>query len=331
MSQKRKLNRGLEALLGSGLLADSQGQADTAASEGAIQTGAPNEIPVEKLQRGTYQPRREFDAEALQTLADSIKAQGILQPIVARPGSHGHFEILSGERRWRAAQMAGLDRVPVVVKAVTDEAAIAIGLIENIQREDLNPVEEGLGLKRLQDEFGFSQEQVATAVGRSRSAVANLLRLLNLESDVLLMLERGEIDTGHAKVLLALTGEISSRSPAGHKRGLSVRQTEALVRGGGKENAIPAKDPNVSRLEEDLSARLGAKVRIQHQQNGRGRLEVQYTTLDELDGILKGSSKTHVLKGLGLSTTLPPHERGQGLPWPDLTLPYPSLLQERTC
>ena len=289
MAQKRKLNRGLEALLGSGLLADSQGQADTAASEGAIQTGAPNEIPVEKLQRGAYQPRREFDAEALQTLADSIKAQGILQPIVARPGSHGHFEILSGERRWRAAQMAGLDRVPVVVKAVTDDAAIAIGLIENIQREDLNPVEEGLGLKRLQDEFGFSQEQVATAVGRSRSAVANLLRLLNLESDVLLMLERGEIDTGHAKVLLALAGGDQVRAARQvMKRGLSVRQTEALVRGwGDRAETTQAKDPNVSRLEEDLSARLGAKVRIQHQQNGRGRLEVQYTTLDELDGILQ--------------------------------------------
>ena len=189
MAQKRKLNRGLEALLGSGLLAESQGQADTAASEGGIQTGAPNELPVEKLQRGAYQPRREFEAEALQTLADSIRAQGILQPIVARPGSNGHFEILSGERRWRAAQMVGLDRVPVVIKAVTDEAAIAIGLIENIQREDLNPVEEGLGLKRLQEEFGFSQEQVASAEGRSRSAVANLLRLLNLERDVLSMLE----------------------------------------------------------------------------------------------------------------------------------------------
>ena len=289
MAQKRKLNRGLEALLGSGLLADSPGQADTAAPEVGIQTGAPNELPVEKLERGAYQPRREFEAEALQTLADSIKAQGVLQPIVARPSSNGHFEILSGERRWRAAQMAGLDRVPVVIKPVTDEAAIAIGLIENIQREDLNPVEEGLGLKRLQDEFGFSQEQVASAVGRSRSAVANLLRLLNLESDVLLMLERREIDTGHAKVLLGLTGGDQLRAARQVvKRGLSVRQTEAVVRGWGvKKEAIRPKDPNVSRLEEDLSKRLGAKVRIQHQQNGRGRLEVQYTTLDELDGILK--------------------------------------------
>ena len=289
MVQKRKLNRGLEALLGSGFLADSQERADIYAPDGAAQTGAPYEMPVEKLQRGTYQPRREFEAEALQTLAESIKAQGILQPIVARPGNNGYFEILSGERRWRAAQIAGLDRVPVVIKAVTDEAAIAIGLIENIQREDLNPVEEGLGLKRLQDEFGFSQEQVASAVGRSRSAVANLLRLLTLETDVLSMLERGELDTGHAKVLLALTGGDQVRAARQvTKRGLSVRQTEALVRGWGvEEEADPAKDPNVSRLEDDLSIRLGAKVRIHHHQSGRGRLEVQYTTLDELDGILQ--------------------------------------------
>ena len=194
-------------MLGSGLLADSQEQADTPASEGAIHTGVPNELPVENPREGPISPEGSLMPRRYKLWHDSIKAQGILQPIVARPGSNGHFEILSGERRWRAAQMAGLDRVPVVVKAVTDEAAIAIGLIENIQREDLNPVEEGLGLKRLQDEFGFSQEQVATAVGRSRSAVANLLRLLNLESDVLLMLERGEIDAGHAKVLLALAGE----------------------------------------------------------------------------------------------------------------------------
>ena len=290
MVQKRKLNRGLEALLGSGLLANPQVPAEVGATEPALQTGGlPPELPVEKLQRGAYQPRREFEAEALQTLADSIKAQGILQPIVARPGIDGRYEILSGERRWRAAQMAGLDRVPVIVKAVSDEAAIAIGLIENIQREDLNPVEEGLGLKRLQDQFGFSQEQVASAVGRSRSAVANLLRLLNLESEVLAMLERGELDTGHAKVLLALTdGDQVRAARQVAKRALSVRQTEALVRRWGEKEAATAdKDPNVSRLEEDLSARLGARVRIQHQQNGRGRVEVQYTTLDELDGILK--------------------------------------------
>ena len=246
-------------------------------------------MPVEKLQRGEFQPRREFDKEALQTLADSITAQGILQPVVVRPLDADRFEILSGERRWRAAQLAGLDHVPVVVKDVTDEAAIAIGLIENIQREDLNPVEEGLGLKRLQDEFGLNQEQVAEAVGRSRSAVANLLRLLHLEKEVLSMLERGELDTGHAKVLLALSGGDQVRAARSViKKGLSVRQTEALVKGWSTPDQPPvAPDPNISRLEKDLSTRLGAKVRIQHQQNGRGRLEVHYTSLDELDGVLK--------------------------------------------
>ena len=290
MAQKRKLNRGLEALLGTGLLAkgqdETQGAQTAAAEQNALAPLA--ELPIERLQRGAYQPRREFEEEALQTLASSIRAQGVLQPVVARPLADDRYEILSGERRWRAAQMAGLDRVPVVIKDVTDEAAIAIGLIENIQREDLNPVEEGLGLKRLQDEFGLSQEQVAEAVGRSRSAVANLLRLLNLESEVLGMLERSELDAGHAKVLLALNGGDQVRAARNvTKRQLSVRQTEALVRGwGAKPTPDSPVDPNISRLETDLSGRLGAKVRIQHQQNGKGRLEIHYTSLEELDGVL---------------------------------------------
>ena len=291
MAQKRKLNRGLEALLGSGLLANP---AEPSSSESSAELLEPStapitELPVERLQRGAYQPRREFEPEALESLASSIKAQGVLQPIVARPLDGDRYEILSGERRWRAAQLAGLDRIPVVIKVVSDEAAIAIGLIENIQREDLNPVEEGLGLKRLQDEFGFSQEQVALAVGRSRSAVANLLRLLNLEPEVLSMLERSELDTGHAKVLLGLQGGDQVRAARKVTKGdLSVRQTETLVRGWGKSSATATPvDPNVSRLEQDLSARLGAKVRIQYQQSGRGRLEIQYSSLDELDGLLK--------------------------------------------
>ena len=290
MAQKRKLNRGLEALLGTGLLAKGQDETEggqtPAAEQGALAPVA--ELPIERLQRGAYQPRREFDEDALKTLASSIKAQGVLQPVVARPLADDRYEILSGERRWRAAQMAGLDRVPVVIKDVTDEAAIAIGLIENIQREDLNPVEEGLGLKRLQDEFGLSQEQVAEAVGRSRSAVANMLRLLNLESEVLGMLGRGELDAGHAKVLLALSGGDQVRAARNVcKRQLSVRQTEALVRGwGAKATPESPVDPNISRLETDLSGRLGAKVRIQHQQNGKGRLEIHYTSLEELDGVL---------------------------------------------
>ena len=290
MAQKRKLNRGLEALLGTGLLAKGQDGTQTvqtpAAEQGALTPVA--ELPIERLQRGAYQPRREFDEEALKTLASSIKAQGVLQPAVVRPLADDRYEILSGERRWRAAQMVGLDRVPVVIKEVSDEAAIAIGLIENIQREDLNPVEEGLGLKRLQDEFGLSQEQVAEAVGRSRSAVANMLRLLSLESEVLGMLERSELHAGHAKVLLALSGGDQVRAARNVcKRQLSVRQTEALVRGwGAKATSELPVDPNISRLETDLSGRLGAKVRIQHQQNGKGRLEIHYTSLEELDGVL---------------------------------------------
>ena len=290
MAQKRKLNRGLEALLGTGLLVKGQDGTHAAqtpaAEQGALTPVA--ELPIERLQRGTYQPRREFDEEALKTLASSIKAQGVLQPVVVRPLADDRYEILSGERRWRAAQMAGLDRVPVVIKEVSDEAAIAIGLIENIQREDLNPVEEGLGLRRLQDEFGLSQEQVAEAVGRSRSAVANMLRLLSLESEVLGMLERSELDAGHAKVLLALSGGDQVRAARNVcKRQLSVRQTETLVRGwGAKATPDSPVDPNISRLETDLSGRLGAKVRIQHQQNGKGRLEIHYTSLEELDGVL---------------------------------------------
>ena len=292
MVQKRKLNRGLEALLGSGVMGKSAppAAADAADTGGNSETLAPlSEIPIEHLQRGAYQPRSEFEPEALETLAASIRAQGILQPVVVRPLSKQRYEILSGERRWRAAQLAGLDRVPVVIRDVPDEDAIAIALIENIQREDLNPVEEAFGLKRLQDEFGLNQEQIAQAVGRSRSAVANSLRLLNLHGDIQKMLGQGDIEVGHAKVLLGLDNADQLRAAKQEaKRGLSVRQTEALVKSWRAEPAAkPHKDPNVSRLEQDLSDRFGARVRIHHQQNGRGRLEIQYTTLDELDGILK--------------------------------------------
>ncbi|MDA8985688.1 ParB/RepB/Spo0J family partition protein [Luminiphilus sp.] len=293
MAPKRKLNRGLEALLGTGLLNKADAETSSGpATSGQSSAKAPGplmEVPIEQLQRGTYQPRRSFAQEALQSLAESIRAQGILQPIVARALASGGFEILSGERRWRAAQLAELPTVPVVIKDVSDEAAIAIGLIENIQREDLNPVEEALGLKRLQEEFGLNQEQVASAVGRSRPAVANLMRLLQLESEVLGLLERQEIDAGHAKALLALSGGDQVRTARQvYQRGLSVRQTEALVRSLATDKpAVSPTDPNISRLETDLSKQLGAQVKIRHQQSGRGRLEIHYTTLDELDGVLK--------------------------------------------
>ena len=291
MAPKRKLNRGLEALLGTGLLNKAEAETSSApATSGQSSAKAPGplmEVPIEQLQRGTYQPRRSFAQEALQSLAESIRAQGILQPIVARALASGGFEILSGERRWRAAQLAELPTVPVVIKDVSDEAAIAIGLIENIQREDLNPVEEALGLKRLQEEFGLNQEQVASAVGRSRPAVANLMRLLQLESEVLGLLERQEIDAGHAKALLALSGGDQVRAARQvYQRGLSVRQTEALVRSLATDKpAVSLTDPNISLLETDLSKQLGAQVKIRHQQSGRGRLEIHYTTLDELDGV----------------------------------------------
>ena len=291
MVQKRKLNRGLEALLGSGLIAKPHQEvtASTPETSGSAEfTVATAEVPIEHLPRGIYQPRSEFEPEALQTLASSITAQGILQPVVVRPLPNRRYEILSGERRWRAAQLAGLDHVPVVIRNVPDQDAIAIALIENIQREDLNPVEEAAGLKRLQDEFELNQEQIAEAVGRSRSAVANSLRLLNLHGDVQHMLRQGEIEVGHAKVLLGLENADQLRAARQVvKRRLSVRQTEVLVKGWGTQDTPkPHKDPDVSRLEQDLSDRFGARVRIHHQQNGRGRLEIQYTNLDELDGIL---------------------------------------------
>ncbi|MQG89085.1 MAG: ParB/RepB/Spo0J family partition protein, partial [SAR202 cluster bacterium] len=228
MAPKRKLNRGLEALLGPELLSASdpkRGLLEQTSSETV------DELPIELIQRGQYQPRREFGEESLETLAQSIRAQGLLQPIIVRSIAENRFEILSGERRWRACQMVGLASLPAVVKEVSDEDAIAIGLIENIQRENLNPVEEGLGLKRLRDEFGLNQEQIANVVGRSRPAVANLLRLLTLETEVLRMLERRKINTGHAKALLGLSGGDQIRAARQViKSDLSVRQSETLVR-----------------------------------------------------------------------------------------------------
>ena len=286
MAPKRKLNRGLEALLGPELLSASDPK------RGLLEqtsSGPVDEVPIELIQRGQYQPRREFGGESLETLAQSIRAQGLLQPIIVRPIAENRFEILSGERRWRACQMVGLASLPAVVKDVSDEDAIAIGLIENIQRENLNPVEEGLGLKRLRDEFGLNQEQIANVVGRSRPAVANLLRLLTLETEVLRMLERRKINTGHAKALLGLSGGDQIRAARQViKSDLSVRQSETLVRRWHSEKGKTptTTDPNVRLLQKDLSSRLGAEVKIKHHNSGRGRLEVRYSSLKELDGIL---------------------------------------------
>ncbi|WP_160151878.1 ParB/RepB/Spo0J family partition protein [Microbulbifer sp. ALW1] len=254
--------------------------------------GELKELPIEFLQRGRYQPRRDFPQESLQELADSIRVQGIMQPIVVRPIGEHKYEIIAGERRWRAAQLASLDKVPALIRDVSDEAAIAMALIENIQREDLNPVEEAIALKRLQDEFELTQQQVAEAVGKSRTAVTNLLRLLSLTDEVRTFLERGDIETGHAKALLGLGGD-DQRQAARQvvERGLTVRQTEALVRriheeAGKPKVKKPEVDPNIRRLTERLAEKIGVPVSIDHSDKGAGKLVLKYTSLDELDGIL---------------------------------------------
>ena len=283
-TRKRKLNRGLDALLGSELT-PSSGERETTAADNELK-----QLPVEFLQRGKYQPRRDFDQEALQELADSIKAQGVMQPIVVRQTGNQRYEIVAGERRWRACQLAGLADIPALIRDISDEAAIAMALIENIQRENLNPIEEAMALRRLQSEFSLSQHEVATAVGKSRSVVANLLRLLSLEPEVLEHLQSGALDTGHAKVLLALEGTQQTKAAKQVIDGrLSVRQTEALVKAllqTADSVAEPVVDPNIARLSRELSEMLGTQVSIDDKK-GRGKIVIQYPSLDVLDGILR--------------------------------------------
>lgn len=293
-AKKRGLGRGLDALLGASTAGQSpaaeSGSADAQAANGDEQLL--KELPVDLVQRGKYQPRKDIEPESLQELADSIKAQGVMQPIVVRPVSDRKYEIIAGERRWRATQLAGLDVIPAVVRDVSDEAAIAMALIENIQREDLNPIEEAVALQRLQQEFDLTQQEVAEAVGKSRSTVANLLRLMSLQEDVRRLVEHGDLEMGHARALLALDGPDQSqaaRQVVG--KGLSVRQTEALVRHLQAARTAPPKkettmDPNIRHLQDDLSQRLGTRVQIQHSAKGKGKLVLPYSSLEELDGIL---------------------------------------------
>lgn len=302
--KKPTLGRGLADLLGT-----SSRPAPITASDAPAAAPVPvgeelARLPLDLLQRGKYQPRIDMRPETLQELADSIKAQGVVQPIVVRPingpstGRPGinepqHYEIIAGERRWRAAQMAGLTDIPAVIRRIPDEAAIAVALIENIQRENLNPLEEARALERLINEFALTHQQAAEAVGRSRAGVSNLLRLLELAPEVSERVERREIEMGHARALLALANrkhqiEVSALIV---KKGLSVRDTEALVRRmqqspASKPDAQTSGDPNVDRLEQELAEKLGAKVAIQHSAGGKGRLVVSYNSLDELDGIL---------------------------------------------
>lgn len=283
-AKKRGLGKGLDALLGG-----AQDEIKQPANHDALQM-----LAIDLIQRGQYQPRQHFDQSTLEELASSIRAQGMVQPIVVRQlAGKGNYEIIAGERRWRAAQLAGLQDVPVIIKDVPDQTAMCLALIENIQRQDLNPLEEAHALERLIDEFAMTHDEIAEAVGRSRSSVTNLLRLLDLKNEVKALLEVGKLDMGHARALLALTGNKQIEAAQSVvKQGLSVRATERLVQQltNKSKSAKPAKknkDPNISKLENDLSERLGSNVVISHQTNGRGKLEIRYNSLDELDGLLK--------------------------------------------
>ena len=292
-AKKKRLGRGLEALL-------SKPIADTASVTGDDKDTLRN-IPLEHLQKGRYQPRVDMRTDTLEDLANSIKAQGVVQPIVARPlnktnGDTQRYEIVAGERRWRAAQMAGLSDIPTVVRIVPDDAAIAMALIENIQRENLNPLEEARALDRLIKEFKLTHQEAADAIGRSRVSVSNLLRLLDLSDRVMALLESRQIEMGHARALLAISGMAEQLDAARQviKNQLSVRDTERLVRRmladrSNKKTTQAGSSGNadIRRLEVEITEKIGAKVRIDHSQKGSGKLVIQYNSLDELDGILK--------------------------------------------
>lgn len=297
---KKRLGTNLNALLGGANLSTSLSD-ELATPEEAVtadvtaQDKELREIPVEFVVRGKYQPRRDMHPDALEELAESIKAQGIMQPIVVRPlAEENRYEIIAGERRWRAAQIAGLSEVPVLVRDVEDDAAIAMALIENIQREDLNPIEEAIALSRLQKEFELTQQEVADAVGKSRTAVTNTLRLMSLGEEVKKLLEYGDLEMGHARALLPL-GAMEQLETARTvvARGLSVRQTEALVRRiqqekeQGRKGKDKKVDPDVKRLEDELTDKVGARVAIQYNAKGKGKLVISYNSLEELDGVLE--------------------------------------------
>lgn len=302
-AKKRGLGRGLDSLLSSsGSAAQTPSPTAVApvnqpgAEVTATEPGSPSEhqlrnLPVEYIKPGKYQPRSDMRPEALEELAQSIKAQGVMQPIVVRPLGDKMYEIVAGERRWRASQLAGLDKIPVIIRDVEDDAAVAMALIENIQRENLNPIEEASALKRLQEEFELTQQEVADAVGKSRTTVTNLLRLMSLVPEVRTYLEHGDLEMGHARALLGLKeGQQSEAAKAVISRALSVRQTEALVRRilADKKPDTDKKslDPDIRHLQDKLSEQLGTQVLIQHSAKGKGRLVLKYNNLDQLDGIL---------------------------------------------
>ncbi len=284
-TKKRGLGRGLDALLGGANVAAIQEDAAQADVRELQQ------LPLDVIQRGKYQPRRDIDPVTLDELANSIRTQGVMQPIVVRSIGSGRYEIIAGERRWRASQQAGLDKIPAMVREVSDEAAIAMALIENIQREDLSPIEEAVALQRLQQEFQLTQQQVADAVGKSRVTISNLLRLIALPEEIKTLLAHGDLEMGHARALLGLPADQQVEG-ARHvvARGLTVRQTEALVRQWLSKpestKTEPKSDPDIVRLEQRLAERLGSPVQIKHGEKGKGQLVIRYSSLAELQGVL---------------------------------------------
>ncbi len=300
---KKRLGRGLDALLSERKPSGTQDQKGAGDDSSATQSAAIGQaaqstvesgIDITSITPSPYQPRRQFAEEALQDLANSITRQGLLQPIVVRKKANGGYELIAGERRWRAAKRAGMTKIPAVVKTVSDEQASALALIENMQREDLNAMEEALGLARLRDEFNLTQQEIADSVGKSRAAIANLLRLTNLGSVTRGLLERGALEMGHARALLALDG-LTQDQTAAHvvDKSLSVRQTETLIRSlsQDRKSTAPAaavrQDPDTARLERRITEQIGAPARIKHAAQGGGELTIKYSNLDELDGVLK--------------------------------------------
>ncbi|WP_330927190.1 ParB/RepB/Spo0J family partition protein [Candidatus Sororendozoicomonas aggregata] len=292
---KQRLGTNLNALLGGANINPTMAEelsSEASAVGSSKQETELKHLPVEFISRGKYQPRRDMHPEALEELAESIKEQGVMQPIVVRSIAGNRYEIIAGERRWRAAQIAGLADIPAVIRDVPDEAAIAMALIENIQREDLNPIEEAVALSRLQKEFELTQQEVAQAVGKSRTAVTNILRLMSLGSEVKKMLEHGDLEMGHARALLTLPeSEQLEVARVIVAKGLSVRQTESLVRSHQQKNDKSGKrknkvDPDIRRLEEQLAEKIGARVAIQSNAKGKGKLVISYNSNDELGGIL---------------------------------------------
>jgi ParB family chromosome partitioning protein len=285
-AKRRGLGRGLDALLTSNKEIDDAAQSNlTSVDDSELQY-----LPIEQLQQGKYQPRKDMSAEALEDLSNSIRSQGIIQPIVVRNVDTNTYEIIAGERRWRAAQIAEIDKIPCIIKNVEDEAAIAIALIENIQREDLNAMEEAIALERLLTEFELTHQEVANAVCKSRTAVSNLLRLNKLNEDVKTLLEHGDIEMGHARALLALEDDLQSNTARTVvAKDLTVRETEALIKKIQAPEKIveeTIKDPDTKNLEQNLSEKFGSQVTIAHNKKGKGKLVISYTNLDELDGIV---------------------------------------------